>query len=87
MSEEVAEAMADGALARSGADIAVAVTGVAGPGGGTAEKPVGLVWFGAARKDRPTVTARQLFVDAGRNFIASPPSNTRSAMLTERVAD
>ncbi len=48
VSEEVARAMAEGALARSRAELAVAVTGVAGPGGGSAAKPVGLVWFGLA---------------------------------------
>ena len=51
VSAEVAEAMARGALAHSRADAAVAVTGVAGPGGGTTEKPVGLVHFGAVRRD------------------------------------
>ncbi len=51
VSEDVARAMASGALARSRADAAVAVTGVAGPGGGSAEKPVGLVWFGLATRD------------------------------------
>ena len=46
VSEPVARAMAEGAVARSQAQVAVAVTGVAGPTGGSAEKPVGTVWFG-----------------------------------------
>jgi nicotinamide-nucleotide amidase len=51
VSAPVAEAMARGALQRSAATIAVAVTGIAGPGGGSADKPVGLVWFGLAQGD------------------------------------
>ncbi|ULO24002.1 CinA family protein [Methylocystis sp. SB2] len=51
VSAEVARAMALGAIDRSLADVAVAVTGVAGPGGGSAEKPVGLVHFACARRD------------------------------------
>lgn len=54
VSAEVARAMAEGALAHSRGDIAVAVTGVAGPGGGTAAKPVGLVHFAAARRGGET---------------------------------
>jgi nicotinamide-nucleotide amidase len=52
VSAEVAHAMAAGAVQHSHAQVAVAVTGVAGPTGGTAEKPVGLVWFGFALPDR-----------------------------------
>jgi nicotinamide-nucleotide amidase len=51
VSAQVVEEMAKGALRLSGADIAVAVSGVAGPGGGTKEKPVGTVWFGWAVRD------------------------------------
>ncbi|VVM08422.1 nicotinamide-nucleotide amidase [Methylacidimicrobium cyclopophantes] len=54
VSAEVAEAMASGALRRSGADLAISVTGVAGPSGGTPEKPVGLVWFGLATEGKTT---------------------------------
>lgn len=61
VSEEVARAMAEGALANSRADITVSVTGVAGPGGGSAEKPVGLVCFGLAQRGRPVHTERQIF--------------------------
>jgi len=50
VSREVAEAMAAGALARSQATMTVAVTGIAGPSGGSVEKPVGLVWFGLAAR-------------------------------------
>lgn len=61
VSAEVAAAMAEGALIRSRAAIAVSVTGVAGPGGGSADKPVGLVWFGLARRGAPTRTDRRVF--------------------------
>ena len=61
VSAEVAEAMARGALDRSKADAAVALTGVAGPGGGTAEKPVGLVHIGAIRRGGAAQVRRQVF--------------------------
>lgn len=61
VSEAVALRMADEALQRSEADLSVAVTGIAGPGGGTSEKPVGLVWFGAGRRGGPAWAERQVF--------------------------
>ena len=61
VSAEVAQAMAEGALARSNATRTVAVTGVAGPGGGSDAKPVGTVWFGIAATGIPTRTERQVF--------------------------
>ena len=61
VSGPVAAAMAEGALARSNADAVVAVTGVAGPGGGSADKPVGTVWFGSARRGAAARTERVVF--------------------------
>ena len=61
VSEEVARAMALGALKHSDADIAVSITGVAGPAGGTADKPVGLVHFGAALRDNGAIHERHVF--------------------------
>lgn len=61
VSSHTAKAMAAGALAHSPADVAVAVTGVAGPGGGSASKPVGLVYIAAQRRDRATEIERHMF--------------------------
>ncbi len=56
VSLEVAEALAEGAIRRFEADISVGITGVAGPGGGTEEKPVGLVWFSISSRDGSRIT-------------------------------
>jgi nicotinamide-nucleotide amidase len=61
VSEATARAMAEGALARSGCGLAVAVTGIAGPAGGTAEKPVGLVHMAAVRAGMPTLHRGEVF--------------------------
>jgi len=69
VSAETAWAMAAGALARSHADLAVAITGIAGPGGGSKQKPVGLVHFAAARRDGHHVMRRKLFGEIGRRRV------------------
>lgn len=69
VSEPVARAMAEGALARSRADVAVAITGIAGPSGATATKPVGLVHFGLARKGAETFHLERRYGDLGRQAV------------------
>lgn len=69
VSEQTALEMAVGALSRSRAGIALSVTGIAGPGGGSVEKPVGLVWFGLARKGAAPIAEHKAFPDQGRAFI------------------
>lgn len=71
VSEQVAIAMAEGMLARSGATHAVAITGVAGPGGGTPDKPVGTIHFALATADGTTHRKRRLPFDRQRNRLVS----------------
>ncbi|MEO7223739.1 MAG: CinA family protein [Devosia sp.] len=68
VSEQVARAMAEGALKTSGAAVAIAVTGIAGPGGGTDGKPVGLVHFAYADADK-TIHVEKRFGDLGRQVV------------------
>jgi nicotinamide-nucleotide amidase len=82
VSRETAEAMARGALARSGAQVTVAVTGVAGPGGGSPEKPVGLVFLAAAGPGGVTV-AEKRFGSLSRDAIREATVLAALAMLRE----
>ncbi len=66
VSEPVARAMAEGAIAASTAGVAVSLTGVAGPGGGSTAKPVGLVHLAAARRGGPTLHLERRYGDLGR---------------------
>lgn len=68
VSDPVVRAMVQGALARSKASVAVAVSGIAGPGGGSAEKPVGTVWLAWGRRDG-NVTARCELFSGGRDEV------------------
>ena len=68
VSSETAAAMAKGAVARAPVDLAISVAGVAGPGGGSATKPVGLVIFGLARRNGPCRTERHVF-DGDRSAV------------------
>jgi len=86
VSKETAEAMAAGALARSGADLSAAITGVAGPGGGTAEKPVGFVHFAAARRDGRRLQRERRYGDVGRAEIRRRSVLEALAMLEELAA-
>lgn len=61
VSAETAAAMARGALTRSHASLAVSITGIAGPGGGSREKPIGTVWFGFALRAGDVITRHRLF--------------------------
>ena len=85
VSAAVASAMASGVLDRSRANLAVSVTGIAGPGGGTAEKPVGLVHFGCCRRDVAVTTVERRFGDIGRNAIRMASVDQALSLLEEAV--
>lgn len=86
VSAEVARAMAEGALAHSGADVAVAVTGIAGPDGGSAEKPVGLVHLAAARRGGATLHEEKRFGNLGRETVQAE-TVLAAFVLLSRVLD
>lgn len=86
VSQEVALAMAEGALKHSPADIAVAVTGIAGPGGGSAEKPVGLVHIAAALRGGPRLHEERRFGDIGRQQVQAETARAALALMTRLLA-
>lgn len=83
VSKETAAAMAKGALKNSRADLAVAITGIAGPGGGSKQKPVGLVYFAAASRAGGQIAHRSLFGDVGRSRVRQCSVIQALAMLEE----
>lgn len=85
VSQPVAWAMAEGALVRTGADLAVAITGIAGPGGGSPEKPVGLVHFALARSGEETETRVERFGSIGRDAVRQASVRTALEMLMQGI--
>ncbi|WP_417804910.1 CinA family protein [Thalassospira lucentensis] len=85
VSQPVAKAMCEGALQRApNATITVSVTGIAGPGGGSKEKPVGLVHFGCAGKGRPTRTHHEVFA-GDRHAVRKATILQAFTMITEML--
>jgi nicotinamide-nucleotide amidase len=83
VSEPVARALAEGALHESRANLTVSITGVAGPGGGTGLKPVGLVHFASARENRAIRHEKHLFGDLGRDQVRIEAIRVALRMLSE----
>jgi nicotinamide-nucleotide amidase len=87
VSEETVREMADGVRARLGADWAIAVSGVAGPGGGTVEKPVGLVWIAVAGPDGPggSIETRRLLWPSERRLVKQVAASAALFQLHRRL--
>ncbi|MBX4906948.1 CinA family protein [Rhizobium bangladeshense] len=87
VSEETARQMAHGALFRSRATIAVAVTGIAGPGGGSSEKPVGLVHLAARSRTGALIHRKMLYGDIGRSAVRLATVKTALEMVHSLLVD
>lgn len=85
VSRQTAEAMARGALSKAKVDLTVAITGIAGPGGGSADKPVGLVHFAAASRDGTSMHAAKRYGGIGRDKVRHKSVLQALAMLKELV--
>jgi nicotinamide-nucleotide amidase len=86
VSAEVARSMAEGAITHSRAQISVAVTGIAGPGGGTPQKPVGLVYLAAARKGFAPQEQRLMLGDQGREQVRLLSAEAALRLLRDQAA-
>ncbi|WND02329.1 CinA family protein [Temperatibacter marinus] len=86
VSEAVAGEMAFGGLTHSKADLSISVTGIAGPGGGTDEKPVGMVCFGRAELGQPPHTETMIFEDNGRESIRKATIEHALKLLLEALS-
>ncbi len=85
VSEPVARAMAEGAVRNTPAHASVAVTGIAGPGGGGADKPVGLVHIASAREGAATIHRKCLFGDVGRSEVRRLTVDTALDLLLQQL--
>jgi nicotinamide-nucleotide amidase len=85
VSEEVARAMAEGALKQSAAQMAVSCTGIAGPAGGTRDKPIGLVHIAAARLNETTLSEECRFGDVGRSEVRMKSVETALKLMLQLV--
>lgn len=85
VSEQTARAMAAGAVACSEASVSVAITGIAGPGGGSDSKPVGLVHFAAVKRDGGVMHIERRFGDLGRSGVRAAALEQALEMLAEAV--
>jgi nicotinamide-nucleotide amidase len=85
VSEPVVRMMAEGALEAANAHVSVAITGVAGPGGGTPMKPVGTVHFATARANGPILHRVELFADMDRDAVRMASLQTALELLRERL--
>jgi nicotinamide-nucleotide amidase len=81
VSEETAVEMAEGVRKLYGSDISASITGIAGPGGGTAEKPVGLVWIGISSKNG--AFAKKFNFAGGRDAVRKDAANAAVVLLTD----
>lgn len=86
VSEPVARMMAEGALEQSRANISVAITGIAGPGGGTPMKPVGTVHFGCARENRAVIHEMRQFGDIGRSEVRRLSLDVALDLIAQQIA-